>query len=247
MAEVFLESTTPGAWLVPADWNANDNSVEGIGGGAGGGPTIDASTSGLGGGGGGDSKKVNLNLTPGSWVPYSVGAGGEPNMPGGDTWFQSPAVLLAKGGNISLNPPNAVAFGGQASEGVGDVKYSGGNARSGASGGSAGGAAGPNGNGGLGLVNGGAGDAGFGGAGGSAASGGIPADGAEWGSYGSGGGGQRVSNLANGKNGGKYGGGGSGGAASDNTIFLGGFGAQGLIRITYKPVDTVVDSIIKAT
>lgn len=134
---IFLTSGT--SWTVPSDWSDDDNSIEVIGGGG-----SSRSSFGFGGvsggGGGGYSKSNNVSLTPEATVTYAVGAGGvgDDTTPGGDTWFcnsttncasitGTSVVVGAKGGKSHDGSASPPILGGQAGEGVGDVKYSGGN------------------------------------------------------------------------------------------------------------------------
>ncbi len=247
-----------GTWTVPADWNNDNNTVECLGAGGGGtGSWTDNNIGGAGGGGGAYAKSVNLNLTAGASIPYTVGAGsaggaaaagGASSSPaGGDTWFNSASFPTsgqacgAKG--ASAHTGNSPGAGGQAatcySIGSGAVTRSGGSGGSGASsgpgaGGGAGGAAGPHGDGNSGSSasagtpgNGGAGDSGNTAAG---------ANGTQWdGAHGSGGGANGANQSAGG-NGGQYGaGGGGGGYVSLGNGSPGGKGADGLIGVTYTP------------
>lgn len=234
---VYLTSGT--TWTVPADWNSANNSIEVIGGGGGGGfggGVIMVS----GGGGGAYSKVTNVSLAPGTNVGIRVGAGGAGALDsegggGGDTFFCDRLTDC-----FAIGAPNSIgiivgargggggsilgdALGGDASSGIGTIRYSGGNGPYSLLNGA--GAAGPGGNGVNGSPSaGGAGGAGAGGAGGAAGSPG--AAGTEWdGTHGSGGGGG-----AN-KAAGAYGGGG-GGAFSQTSG--GAAGAQGLIVIIYS-------------
>jgi hypothetical protein len=239
----LLTATGAGTFLVPDDWNNSANMVEAISGGGGGAGS---------GAGGMYARGVNLALTPGSVISYSIGSGGQagpsnsgsPGQNGGDTSFGS--YVLAKGGpggpvSTSANPAASPSLG------VGSVMYQGG------SGGGAtcysgnvtgfggGGAAGPGGAGGAGGSGangntGGAGDNGPVAGGGGAANG---TNGTEWGSAGSGGGGGGSWNATctNGGNGGNYGAGGGGNVQCGNNVSsAGGSGAQGLIVIRYIPV-----------
>lgn len=159
--------TSGSSWTVPADWNSSNNTVEAIGGGAGG----DNWGYGAGGGGGAYAKIANLTLTPSSTVSFSVGGGGAANTDGSDTWFNSVATLLAKAGKHSASASGGA--GGLASECVGTVAYSGGSGGNASNYGSSGGggAGGPNGSG----ANGGSGSAGpeYAGGGGGGAGGGV--------------------------------------------------------------------------
>lgn len=85
-----------------------------------------------GGGGGGAYSRVVISVTPGQVLTIGVGAGSNNTLPGGDSWVSttssvSGAIVLAKGGNsVPKNNING-ATGGQASAGIGSVKFSGGN------------------------------------------------------------------------------------------------------------------------
>jgi hypothetical protein len=237
-----------GTWTVPAGWDNGNNSIECIGGGAGGmGAGVIMVSGGPGGGGGAYSKISNVTLTPGAVINFHIGEGGAWNGNGGDTWFGSTSTVYAQGGKGQT--------GGQASAGIGTVKYSGGNGGSAAyyavpagnlayGAGGGGGAAGPNGggaNGGNGYgangANGGGGGAGSGGSpGGNALS---PAIGGEAGTGGNsylgtgGGAGGSVPppynvNLSAGAAGVDGGGGGGSSAASPNgTVFWSSDGGKG--------------------
>lgn len=259
---IYLTSGT--TWTVPADWNSASNTIEVIGGGGGGGGGNRGArgyVSGSGGGGGGYSKRENIVFVPGSDVEYQIGAGGAGGTkytngsPGGDTFMACEAsegcdffggssfIIYAKGGSAGLYPSrSAPNLGGQASAGVGSVKYSGGSGENGisgyaghgAGGGGGGGAAGING-GGVSAVSlsGGSGDAGVGGQGGNPT---MPGgQGTEWnssyGSGGGGGGGQLASGITAGQGGGLYG---AGGGGAIDTV-SGGNGSSGIIVITYMP------------
>lgn len=155
---IFLKDTRSSgtsSWTVPDDFSSV-NSIHCIaGGGSGGNGGSDGAA---GGGGGAYSRKNNVSLTPGATVRYRVGEGGiAEEGDGGDTWFGSfsygSALCAAKAG---LNPPGTGSGnksggeGGSGADGIGDVRYSGGQGRdatSGNAGGGGGGAAGPTGNG----------------------------------------------------------------------------------------------------
>jgi hypothetical protein len=247
-----------GTWTVPSDWNNANNSVECLGGGAGGtGSWTDNNVGGSGGGGGAYAKSVNLTLTPGTSVSYTVGAGGAGGPAavgdtsnagaGGDTWFNSASFPTtgdacgARGAAAHIG--KTPGTGGQAascySSGPSAVARSGGNGAAGggsgiAAGGGGGGAAGPSGDGNAGA----AGSAATPGDGGTGDSGTTPsgANGAEWDAgHGSGGGGNG-GNQAVGSDGGLFGaGGGGGGYVGPGAGRAGGRGADGLIVITYTP------------
>jgi hypothetical protein len=220
---IFLDSGS--SWTVPADWNSADNSIECIGGGAGG---SDSAVN-YAGQGGGYSKITNLSLIRGAPVAYQIGAagaGGSTGAAGGDTWFNGASLAAAsvgaKGGAAAGFSNDNTALG------VGTTKYNGGWQFGQAKGG---GAAGPNGHG-VGGNTSGNGGANFGGAGGT--DGATPTaggNGTEWdASHGSGGGGGFNNTAGVGANGGLYGGGGGDGSGA-----AGGNGGQGLIVITYTP------------
>lgn len=216
--------TSGSSWTVPSDWNSSNNTIEAYGNGSDAGGNVRG-----GGGGGAYSKSVNVALTPGSTVAYSVAHAGivlEAGNDSGDAYFcnstndcasatDTNVVVSAKGGSGSTNGSNLDSLGGaggQASGGVatgsGAVKYSGGKGgdctnaicNTGTAPGTGGGAAGPTGNGTDGA-NGGAGGGGLAGAGG----------------------GPNV-------NGGNYGGGGGGG--TDGTP-AGGIGGGGIIVLKW--------------
>jgi len=166
--------------VVPAAWNSANNSIDVIGGG-GGGANENGNNGGHGGGGGAYSGITNLTLTPGASVSYRVGIGGTATVDGGDTWFNgasfAAASVAAKGGTAGVGRTSA-GNGGQASAGIGTVKFSGGEGGDGApqgetraGGGGGGGAGGPNGNGARALDMGSTGD--DGGSGGGAGNGGF--------------------------------------------------------------------------
>lgn len=153
--QIILNSGT--SWTVPADWNSLDNSIEVIGGG-GGGRSGNGSDGTGGGGGGGYSRTINVALTPGASVTYSLGAGGVANTGGTDTFFcnstsncgsiaDSAVVAGAKGG--AAGGMSGSGLGGSTSGGIGYLKYTGGNGGSGSGWGSSGGggSAGPDGGG----------------------------------------------------------------------------------------------------
>lgn len=173
-------------WEVPATWNDVDNSVHVIGAG-GGGASRQGDAGGKGGGGGAYSRVTNISLTPAAMIDYRVGAAGVGGVAsgdgtdGGNTWFGAAtfgaATVAAEGGQGGTDRAGD-GQGGQASNGIGDSKFSGGDGGSGGfsddnptGGGGGGGAAGPNGNGADGTQPG-TDDSGGGGGGG--ADGGLP-------------------------------------------------------------------------
>lgn len=184
--------------------------------GAGGGGNVYTGTYGGGGGGGGAfSKKNTITVTPGQVINGNTGIGGTVGAAGGDTWFSSTAVALAKGGApgaaASLTAGGAGGAGGAAGSGVGDTFFSGGLGGTGALLAGAGGA-------------GGAGTTGNGGAASGATAGtGTPLNG------GAGGAGATATVAAGAAS--NYGGGGGGAAAA---VAASSNGAQGFATITYR-------------
>jgi len=265
---VFLTSTAATTWSVPSDWNNSNNKIEVIGGGGGGGQSGGGQFGGGGGGGGGGYAKVtNASLTASSSVGINVGSAGEDtyvcNSTNNCTSSADSAVIVAAGGGSSGTTATGASGasggnGGVVIAGTGFAGGSGGNGgnsqgNNGGGGGGGGGAAGLNaaGNGATSgsAATGGAGGQGdgtFGGVGG--ASGNFGSNGTEWdASHGSGGGGGGNNGGGNGVGGGaglsgsSYGGGG-GGAGGDgksitNTVGAGG-GNQGLIVVTYTPLNS---------
>lgn len=232
---VFLTSGT--SFSRPVDWNDTNNSIEGIGGGAGGRPGT-LCFGGAGGEGGGYAKIVNQTLA-GS-TAYAIGAGGAINGNGGNTTFINSATLLARGGNTAATQVGATTRLG----GAGGARGTGGA-------GGGGGAGGPNAAGVVGAVGvalaggaGGRGDGTFGGTGGAGGpnlTNGSPGNpGAEYtatagGTAGSGGGGGGAGASNVGGAGALYGGAGGGGG-KNGAGGNGGLGAQGLIIITNLPL-----------
>jgi hypothetical protein len=153
-------------WQVPASWNNAENSIAALGGG-GGGDGGGGTLGGRGGGGGAFSRVSNVVLTPGALIPYRIGAGGAGGDnsagnagSGGDSWFGAAsfaaAIVAAKGGQAG-NGRTGGGLGGEAAQGIGALKTSGGDGGNGANrkderggGGGGGGAGGPNGDGGNG-------------------------------------------------------------------------------------------------
>lgn len=240
----FENAGTTEQWQVPT--NVTQITIETWGaGGAGGATHMESRQRPAAGGGGGAYAKSTIAVTPGEILYITVGRGGEnPNGTARDGENSSvkrgTTTLVEAEGGKSVSGTNTLtgAQGGQASNSIGDVKYSGGNGGNGEIGplgaysasGGGGGAAGNNGNGG----NGGNGESGLWGAAGSAGSAG---DGDEI--AGNGGEGLHSSILGEwdgvGKSGSNYGGGGGG---SINTIVTttkaGGQGGDGYIRISYE-------------
>jgi hypothetical protein len=236
---VILSGTT---WQVPKSWNSSNNSVTCIGGGAGA-----AATTGAGGGGGARAITTNVSLTPGATISVAIGAGGTAGSAGGDTNFNSGAII-AKGGSSTTTATGGA--GGSAAASTGTTKYSGGNGGNATTttgaGAGGGGAAGSTANGSNGGNSSGAGGVirGAGGAGGATggAAGGVDSKGGYIGSNYAGGGGSganprftdksNVTTFYEGYPAGAYGAGGGGGSAGSPTS-RGAAGAQGCIVITW--------------
>ena len=150
MATKVLFYTSGTSWVVPSDWNNASNSLECIGGGAGGGmpPNTGSIQYGAGGGGGGGYSKVtNQTYTPGATRSLSIGGAGtgatgsnSSGNPGGNTYIvaddNATTVCLAYGGGAG-GPTGA---GSGASAGTGSQTQTGGNGGSGGKGGGGGGA-----------------------------------------------------------------------------------------------------------
>ena len=229
-------------------WNPFNNHIDCIGGGGGGGSVNAAHPAGGGGGGGGWVRYNNMGWLP-TTVNYYVGAGGGPGIDGGTTDFIG--LVQSSGGTAGWSDSSR----GKGGVGVyghtgayGGYGGNGGNASAhqphGGGGGGAAGSAAGNGNNGESLaIN---TPVAPGGAGGSTAyniPGGVtgpPAtaggNGSEYGTAGAGAGGGGGTMMYNGANGGLYGGGGGGASAYGGTPFTGGYGGQGLIFVTYVPL-----------
>ena len=241
----FENAGTTEQWQVPT--NVTQITIETWGaGGAGGATHMSSLQRPAGGGGGGAYAKSTIAVTPGEILSITVGRGGEnPNGTARDGENSSvkrgTTTLVEAEGGKSVGGTNTLtgAQGGQASNSIGDVKFSGGNGGNGEIGsffgaysasGGGGGAAGNHGNG----YNGGNGESGSSGSAGAA---GAAGDGDEI--AGNGGEGLRSTIREGwdgvGKSGSNYGGGGGG---SINTIVTttkaGGQGGDGYIRISYE-------------
>ncbi|WP_198673006.1 beta strand repeat-containing protein [Algoriphagus litoralis] len=215
-------STTPSGsdtWIVPN--GVTEVIVEAWGGGGRGGGRTSNGTG--GGGGGGAYSRSIISVTPGQNFSYVIGAGSNSTSSGGSSRFylsSAPGTDLvrATGGNSVSNNTSGGATGGDADDGEGEVKYSGGDGASGS--GSGGSRRGGGGGGGAGQS--GDGEPGSGRFGGSNTNGG-------------GDGGTAPDNsTTNGVGGSSIGGGGSG-ASRNSSIgtWLGGNGANGQIKLTY--------------
>lgn len=139
MATDTYNSTT--TWTCPAGVSQVD--VECWGGGGAGGYSANGGGNkdcGSGGGGGAYSKKLNIPVQAGHTYTVTVGTGGarvngSDPTPGGDSWFINNTTVLAKGGHSVTAAEGFIAGqGGQASAGIGDTKYSGGNGGTGSTG-----------------------------------------------------------------------------------------------------------------
>ena len=226
-----------GTWICPA--GVTSVLVECWGAGGGGGSAKATLISGGvygatygGGGGGGAYASSTVSVSPGNSYPYFVPTvnlitiDGISTPTNGQSASFNTTSVVAAGGSVGLsdqamNTYNSVS-GGTASASTGTVKYSGGsgsfpstNFVSSYWSGAGGGGAGSTGN-------------------GNSASGNVPGTGAAL-NGGSGGSGYPYQNNGVGYSGGQYGGGGSGGAAYSGTIRRrGGYGAQGLVKLTYS-------------
>ncbi len=232
MAVVQFTSTT--TWTCPVGINSVFAECWGAGGS--GARWDPQGNGGATGGGAGAYSNKTIAVTPGNVYTVTVGTGGTsvgsntPGNPGGDSWFSSIAVVLAKGGqggNYQSSPqPVSGGPGGVAGSGVGDVTFSGG--RGGNLSGNTsnrtpgGGAAGASGNGGNGTDN------------------GNIAGGGSGNGTNSGGGGSTTS--GNGGGGGNYGG---AGAAAINASP--GAGAGGLVQLTYNYAMTAANGAFTLT
>ena len=193
-APTTIVLTSGTTWQVPADWNNSNHTVHVIGGGGGGGGggqgNFGPNGGGGGGGGGGGayaSATSSLSLTPLATINIQIGSAGSAGGSegnggtGGDTWFDSAATLMAKGGpggdGASGTSPATTVSGGSGPSSIGDITRSGGG---GGDGGSESGFSGGGGGGGGGA----AGDAAVGGTGangGDTASSSIVGDGGDGG------------------------------------------------------------------
>src|SRR6266480_2613592 len=238
-AQTTIYLTTGTTWVVPADWNNANNTIEVIGGG-GGGKTAAAAQLGSGGGGGGGaySKATNVTLTPGATVTIAVGAAGAANGgAGGDAYLcnattncasiAGTAVLAgAKGG--AGGAVKIGGAGGATASGVGATKFAGGIGAGGGNefgGGGGGGAGGTTAAGSAGVIsvfgaNGGAGGVGGTASGGAGGTGGLKSSGPGNAGAGGAGGTGTVWDATHGAGGGGGGGGyngGSGGCPTGQT------------------------------
>lgn len=221
------EFNTPGTYTFTVPAGVTEIIVETWGGGGHGGPTRGNGNKKAGGGGGGAYARSVLTVSPGQTYTLTVGSGSDNDNPGGDSYFGSPVLVLAKGGESVLENEEVGATGGQAVDSIGDVRFSGGDG--GNAGGSFGGGGGSS-----------AGTAGSGEDGSLYWGGSAPTDG------GDGGNGGIQGWVQDGRPGDQPGGGG-GGAASfftgpggGSAAAAGGRGGDGLVRIRYTPSPTAL-------
>ena len=112
----------PFYWVVPNDFNPDDNTIEAIGGGGAGAPN-----GGGGGAGGAYAKITNFGGVPGQAVSYqlkSTANGSYSNTQDYDTWFNDTSTLVAKAGPSASSATGATAP--SAASSVGDVTHKGG-------------------------------------------------------------------------------------------------------------------------
>lgn len=167
MPQIIL--TSGATWVVPPDWNDDDNSIEGIGGAGCGFPGEGTGGAVRAGGGAAYAKEINVALTPGSTVEIQIGLGGSGVVTPTATYFKNNAGTKVVEAAAGVNGGASSGAGGLASASTGSTKFSGGTggAGGGRSGPGGGGAAGPHGdgkNGGSGLGGTAAGGGGGGGA-----------------------------------------------------------------------------------
>lgn len=260
---LFLNSGT--AWTVPLDWDNVLNSEEAIGGGSGGAVGQNGVANGNPGAGGAYSFEAGTTLTPGATVNIAIGTGGAgatslntSGAAGTDTWLASnntATVITSTGVQVGAKgatggTTSAAGTGGQASAGIGSVKFSGGNGgHTGGHSGAGGGAAGVGGGGGVGGTDDNSQNGGAGGGGGGGGSAGLTRSGTTGGAggtnlraVGSGAGGTNGNSGTAGTAGGGGGGAGAGATTSggdggsgteyDPTHGSGGGGGQGTGHFT---------------
>jgi hypothetical protein len=124
MRAFVLADPSVTSFQVPANFNADSNSVHSLGAGG----ADDGSRNGGGGGSYAASVNVGSPLTPGSTVPVHVGPA-KNFKDGGDTYIGAPtfaaSVVAAKGGKKDMGDGTG-GPGGDASQNIGSVKNSGG-------------------------------------------------------------------------------------------------------------------------
>lgn len=214
--------TTTGAgqsFTVPAGVTTVTVQAWGAGGG---GSTITTNTPTRGGGGGGGAYANRaLSVTPGNTYNIVVGAGGAANTTGGNSSFNSTALVAAGGRGATSNSATAGA-GGTTANSTGTTEYAGGNGA----------------NGGATYSGGGGGGAGSNGSGGNA-TGSTAGTGT---SLSGGNGGAGVNGGTNGNKGNIYGGGGSGAVTNSSTNRTGGSGANGMVIVSWSCLSYNIDA-----
>ncbi len=212
--------TSSGTFTVPSGITSLTVEAWGAGGG---GSSISSRYRRGGGGGGGAYARSVITVTPGSSIQLVVGAGGSANRDGGSSTFGNNLVSADGGKGASNNSGNA-GSGGSASSSKGDVTYNGGNGADAGNynSGGGGGAAGSNGAGGD--------------ASGSTGGSGTNQNGGD--------GGTGVYYNNDGNNGQNYGGGGSGASLWYGRGTTGGSGADGLIIVSWTPMQPVDNNVL---
>jgi hypothetical protein len=114
---------TSGTFTVPA--GVTSLTVEAWGGGGRGG-TSSLVLGGGGGGGGANAQKI-ITVIPENTYTVTVGTGSTTTSSGGDSWFNTNATILAKGGNSAADNSTTGANGGASGTSIGTTVYSGGN------------------------------------------------------------------------------------------------------------------------
>lgn len=135
---VILTTTGGASWSVPANWNNSINQIHNLGAGGDGAAGL-TTTAGRGGGSGAYVTNINVTLTPGASIPYTIGAGGSAVA----TNFNSGMMIAAAG---TSGTTSVTGTGGTTAASVGQVKSAGANGgvnTGGSSGGGGAGAAGP--------------------------------------------------------------------------------------------------------
>lgn len=226
--------TVTGTWTAPA--GVTSVTVTCIGGGGAGGRSY--TTDGGAGGGGAGGASVTSTLTVVAGTSYSVTVGASKasstisntasNNDGNPSWFSTAATIFAQGGAGGTGVTTAAAGAGgtgSIATSIGTTKYAGGNATNGnVTPGTTGGAGG--------------GGSGTTGAGGNAVTGTGGTGTTLYGGNGANG----VTDNTDGLSGSNYGAGGSGGKRISTTDRNGGAGAQGIVTITYMPVNNDIFS-----
>jgi len=125
--------TTPGAGSIPIPTGVTSITVE-VWGAGGRGTSHGVTSNGRGGGGGGAYSRSVLSVTPLTSYNYFVGTGSTSDSQGGNSWFsltnQASSLVLAEGGQSAPTDESGnvrLGTGGQAGNGIGTVKFNGGN------------------------------------------------------------------------------------------------------------------------